>query len=156
MPHICRLILPCLTVLLLTGCGSTEQIETSPPPAPRADSAAKETQPPVIQIETKTDTLVTLGMANVGSDSIASADSTARFTIQVGAFKEPKNAAAMQALVKLHCQEPVMNEFNARSGLYQIRVGKFVTQAEAAGLLRRLLVEHSSIYTGSWVVRIGK
>jgi cell division protein FtsN len=156
MLQVCRLILLAVPAALLLGCGSTQQTEETIPSAFPRDSVVAETQPSVIQLEAKTDTLATLGVANQGTDASAFADSTTRFAVQVGAFKEPKNAAAMQALVRQHCQEPVMNEFNAKTGLYRIRVGRFSSQADAALFLRSLISEHSSTYTGSWVVQLGK
>jgi cell division septation protein DedD len=156
MPRVFRLMLFSVPLIMIFGCGSTEQTEESVPPAFPPDTVTTTAQPEEMRLEAKTDTLVTHGVVqHEGTDSVV-ADSTARFAVQVGAFKEPHNAATMQALVREQYAQPVLNEFNSRNGMYQIRVGKFVTHQDAVTFLRRLLEEHPATYKGSWVVQLGK
>ena len=156
MPRIDSLILLGAFVMFVSGCGSSEQSREDIPPAFPPDSSVGESQPPVIQLEAKTDTLLSMGVTGHRTTDSSVADSSVRFAVQVGAFKEPKNAATMQAMIRAQYREPVMNEFNSKTGLYQIRVGQFASQQAAAAFLRRLLSEHPSSYKGSWVVQLGK
>jgi cell division septation protein DedD len=159
MTSVYPLLLSALAVpLLLSGCGSGEDVvEQAPPPAePRAQSftPAREATPRKVEFETRTDTVTA-----THADPLIPAGSPARgvqirFMVQIGAFKDPKNASAVQTETRRRYHLPVLNDFNAARGLYQIRMGFFESRENAAAFRQKMLEEYPRDYTGSWVVQL--
>ena len=150
-------IISAISFLLLAGCGSAEkaqQEEHSPgiPPAVLPEPAPPQ-QPP--RFETQTDTVT----ATRESEQEAAVDSglanpDVRFMIQIGAFQDPQNASVAQNLARERYHLPVLNDYTARIGLYQIRIGFFETRDAAHEFLVGMQTGYPQDYRDSWVVQL--
>jgi len=150
-------ILPAFCFLLLTGCGSAEKAQQEEQPSGIAPAVFPEPspaqQPP--RFETQTDTVI----ATRESEQEAAIDSglanpDIRFMIQIGAFQDPQNASAAQNLARERYHLPVLNDYTARIGLYQIRIGFFETREAAHEFLARMQAGYPQEYKDSWVVQL--
>jgi len=149
--------LPAICLLLLAGCGSSEQTQQQQPspgvPPVVLPEPAPAQQPP--RFETQTDTVI----ATRESEQEAAVDSglagaDVRFMIQIGAFQDPQNASVAQNLARERYHLPVLNDYTARIGLYQIRIGFFETRNAAHEFLVRMQTEYPQDYKDSWVVQL--
>jgi cell division septation protein DedD len=95
----------------------------------------------------------TAEIQNAAPESLA-ADSRGAFTVQIGAFKEPKNAARAQALAQERYKHQVFSDFNQRLGLYQIRIGIFASHAEAEEFLHQIRQDYPLDYRESWIASV--
>ena len=141
-----------LLLVVLMGCGSSidtqETQSTPPPPSP----PAKQTQG--MEFETNTDTVA---MEKAHLDSIAShggRDVEIKYMVQIGAFKDPQLAAAVQTAARERYHLPVLNDFNTALGLYQIRIGFFETRENAYEFRQRMQREYPGNYKDAWVVHL--
>lgn len=137
--------------IILAGCGSTEEsqdtsLPTTPqtrlPPAPEND------------FETRVDTVRALGQSGSRGTGGKLREPGIRFTVQIGAFKDPRKASRVQELARERYRIPVVNDYHTIYGLYQIRIGFFETRDAAHEFRRRMMAEHRSDYTDSWVVQL--
>lgn len=138
--------------LVLAGCGTTEEVEQPPAPAPppvvQPQPAAK------IEFETRTDTVTALQRAAESQAPAPAEEGQIRFMVQIGAFKDPEGANAVQALARQRYHMPVLNDYHSTLGLYQIRIGFFETQEAANAFRQRLQNEHPADYKDAWVVQL--
>ncbi len=139
-----------VSIALLGGCGSTEQTAEISEPLPPAPPSAF--QPPPVAFESSVDTIDASKREEGALVDTVTADTGIRFAVQIGAFKDPKNASALQALARERHTVPVLNEFDPAFSLYQIRVGAFLTRAEARDFLLTMQSRFPGEYRDSWVV----
>ena len=153
---------PCIVVLacslFLGGCAATDgtRNETSVPEA--ATPAPPPSQPPVQQqpeeFVARVDTIEAAGTAGTAVADTTLADGEVLFSIQIGAFKEPANASATQALARERYTLPVLNEFQEQAGLYRIRIGNFVSREEATAYLVRMRAAFPADYRDSFILQL--
>lgn len=144
--------------LLLSGCGSSEESveESPPPPQPRQEvlPPQKETPARKLEFETRTDT-VTATHANEGAaPGTQTRGVQVRYMVQIGAFKDPKNADAIQAAARRRYHLPVLNDFHSGRGLYQIRMGFFESRESAHAFRQKMIDGYPADYKDSWVVQL--
>ena len=149
--------LSAICLLLLAGCGSggeLQQQEQQPrvPPVVLPDTPPPQLPP---RFETQTDTvIVTRESEQEAAVDSGLANPNVRFMIQIGAFQDPQNASAAQNLARERYHLPVLNDYTARIGLYQIRIGFFETRSAAHEFLVRMQTEFPQDYRDSWVVQL--
>jgi cell division septation protein DedD len=150
-------ILSALCFLLLAGCGSAEkaQQEEQPPGNPAAvlPEPAPAQQPPRFESQTDTVTATRESEQEAAIDS-GMANPEVRFMIQIGAFQDPQNASVAQNLARERYHLPVLNDYTAHIGLYQIRIGFFETRETAHEFLVRMQTGYPQDYKDSWVVQL--
>jgi cell division protein FtsN len=140
-----------LLLLLLSACGGSMQIEEDPYARPPDSTARVQTSP--TQFETMTDTVATVGtLQRFDPPSIVPAAAGEHFTIQVGAYKDPRNASQVQALARERHNLPVLNDYDPGRGLYQIRLGLFESREAAEGVLREMKAAWPQEYRDAWIV----
>jgi len=137
--------------VLLPGCSSTEEPAAKPePPLP-----APRTEPPAgVQVRTSADTINALRAAEhrtVGAEEKFAGD---RYTVQIGAFRDAPHAGAVQAEARRRFRLPVLNDYHAGTGFYQIRVGLFATRDAARAFLARMRHDYPAEYGDSWIVHL--
>jgi cell division septation protein DedD len=150
-------IFPAICFLLLMGCGSAEkaQQEEQPsgiPPAVLPEPAPAQ-QPPRFETQTDTVTATREPEQDAAFDS-SLANPDIRFMIQIGAFQDPQNATVAQNLARERYHLPVLNDYTARIGLYQIRIGFFETREAAHEFLAGMQAGYPQDYKDSWVVQL--
>ena len=74
--------------------------------------------------------------------------------VQIGAFKDPKNASRMQVTARQRYHLPVLNDYNTKYALYQIRIGFFESREAAQTFRQQMSQEHPHDYKDSWVVQL--
>ncbi len=136
-------------LLLAQGCGTTEEAEETPPVKPGVGQEARQKE-----FETKTDTVNAQGSGRQHEAPQTADALPVRFTVQVGAFKDPHNASRIQTIARERYHMPVINDYQAKLGLYQIRIGFFDTQAAAEAFLRKMQQDYPKEYKDSWVVQL--
>jgi len=137
--------------LLLPGCGSTEEQAapgTPASPAPRAERQEG------MQFRTRADTVTALHAAETGTVGAPGRTAQVRFMVQIGAFKDPKHASAVQAATRRRYRMPVLNDYLAGPGLYQIRIGFFESRENARAFQEQMKREHPTDYVDSWIVQL--
>ena len=138
--------------VFLPGCGSTvEEAAPVPPPARPATTAERQEG---IQFRTHADTVTALHAAETGTVGAPGRAAQVRFMVQIGAFKDPKHASAVQAAARREYRMPVLNDYLAGPGLYQIRIGFFESRESARAFREQLMREHPSQYDDSWIVQL--
>lgn len=139
-----------IALLLVAACGGTVKIEEDPYYRPPDTTARAQTQ--ATQFEASTDTVASLpGRAPADSLRAGDAGVTAHYTIQIGAYKDPRNASATQARARERYNVPVLNEFDPKRGLYQIRLGLFEAREAAEAFLAAMKTEHPGEYRDAWI-----
>jgi cell division septation protein DedD len=140
-----------LALVLLSGCGTTEHVENQPQQQP----ATSESNPPrAMQLESKTDTVNAVHGMSQPAENSALREPQIKFMVQIGAFKNPVNASAVQILARERYHLPVLNDYNIKSGLYQIRIGFFESKDSAYAFRRQMQGDHPEAYLDSWVVQL--
>jgi cell division protein FtsN len=107
-----------------------------------------------MEFETKTDTIA---MEKSRLDSVSAhirREIQVKYMVQIGAFKDPQYASAVQAEARGRYHLPVLNDFNTAHALYQIRIGFFETREAAFEFRQRMQREHPSDYKDAWVVQL--
>jgi cell division septation protein DedD len=144
--------------LILSGCGSAEEaVEEAPPPAePRAQSFTPAQDPPPrkVEFETRTDTVTATHAGALTPAGNPARGAQIRYMVQIGAFKDPKNASTVQAETRRRYHVPVLNDFNSPRGLYQIRLGFFESRESASAFRQKMIDEYPLEYKDSWVVQL--
>jgi cell division protein FtsN len=139
------------SLLTLVGCGSSEEVHDSPPPPP-----APTVQQPVQKLgfETRVDTVNTVSEAEHAGSTDTPRERQIRFMIQVGAFKDSRNASRIQGLARERYHLPVLNDYHTRLGLYQIRIGFFETREQALAFRQQMISGFPTDYKDAWVVQL--
>ena len=146
-------VLVLLTGLLCAGCGSTEEVAPPSPQAP-APSPTKQEEAPPIRFETKTDTVNTVGNVEHPEPTADAREAQIRFMVQVGAYKDPQNASTVQVTARDRYHLPVLNDYHATLGLYQIRIGFFESREAAQQFLEKMQHDFPTDYKDSWIVQL--
>jgi cell division septation protein DedD len=154
-----RIVLTCCVViaaaLLLSGCGQEEEITRTTADTTAVAPRRLAPQPPKApEIESRTDTVNSVHREEGESGAGDSTGAQIRFMVQVGAFKDPQLASAIQTETRNRYHLPVLNDYFAALGLYQIRVGFFTTREEAHLFRQKMIDEFPADYKDSWVVQL--
>ena len=143
-------------VLVLPGCGSSGESVDNQRESPTQEqlSPPKEVPAKKLEFETRTDTVTALH-GNEHKDTQAQGhELQIRFTVQIGAFKDPHNASAVQTKARKRYRLPVLNDYLSGLALYQIRIGFFESRASAHAFRQRMIQEYPDDYKDSWVVQL--
>jgi len=141
-----------LVAAILWGCGESEEITQEVPSQPPAPVTVQVEKKP--EFETRTDTVATVHMKEQQQRSGAHREPQIRFMVQIGAFKDPKNASEIQTSARQRYHLPVLNDYHTKLGLYQIRIGFFETREAAQAFRLRMQQEFSNDYKDCWVVQL--
>lgn len=133
------------------GCGTVEESQESPPPAP---PPAVRQKPENMEFETRTDTVYSKKTGFAGSKTPIERERQIRFMVQIGAFKDPKKASEVQLLARQRYRLPVLNDYHPTLSLYQIRIGFFETRQGAYQFRERMHREFPADYNDAWVVQL--
>jgi cell division protein FtsN len=107
-----------------------------------------------VQFRTRTDTVAVVHSTTPDSTAPAGGTQTLRYMVQIGAFKDPQLATAVQAAARQRYQLPVLNDYNPLVGLYQIRIGSFSSREEAIEFKNQMQREFPIDYRDSWIVQL--
>lgn len=119
----------------------------------RAEPPAQDEQTTFV---TRTDTVTTQGSEQTAAPSTSHSPVSVRFTVQIGSYRNTRYASEVQMLARERFNLPVVNDYNATRRLYQIRIGFFETDKQAAEFLAKLRAKHPNDYKDAWIVQIGK
>lgn len=133
------------------GCGGAETVQETVPPPPRP---APREEPPHVEFESKTDTVNVTQTGRADSVKAPGREPEIRFMVQIGAFRNPPLAAAVQTLARNRYRMPVLNDYGMKAGLYQIRIGFFETREAAVAFRAKMLKEYPEDYKDAWVVQL--
>jgi cell division septation protein DedD len=140
-------------VLVLAGCGSTDESavdeQTTPTPHSKAPIV-----PPRVKFETRTDTVTAVHAAGHSAGRRSGHEPLIRFMVQIGAFKDPQHASTIQTVARERYRMPVLNDYQTRRGLYQIRIGFFESRESANAFRARMIHDYPQEYKDSWVVQL--
>ena len=135
-----------------TGCGSSSETQTDstakPPP-----SVVRQTPPPV-ELTTTTDTLHTVPPREGARPDSSASQLRARYTVQIGAFKNAGNANDVQQKARQRYQLPVFSDFDTARGFYRICIGVFDSRKSAETFGENLRKEFPGEYSDCWVVQL--
>jgi cell division septation protein DedD len=137
--------------VFLPGCGSSEEPAARrlpAPPAPRGQS------PDSVLFHTRADTVMALHPAEHGTVGAPGRTLQIRFMVQIGAFKDPHHASTVQATARSRYHMPVLNDYTAGPGLYQIRIGFFESRESARSFQAQMRREYPAEYNDSWIVQL--
>ncbi|HXG39048.1 MAG TPA: SPOR domain-containing protein [Bacteroidota bacterium] len=145
-----------LTALLVGCSASDEATRKTEQSADTLSIRASDTR-----LTTDQDTVVASVTTQSKTSTRSAIDSTIApglaFTVQVGAFAEPKNALRAQQVAKDHFGHyPVFNQFEASLKLYRVSIGKFESREEALELLKEVRKVLPKEYTECWINTIAK
>lgn len=130
----------------LFGCSSVEEAqEVLPPPV-------KE-EPARVEFQSTTDTVAVTSTGRAPANAPGK-EPQIRFMVQIGAFKNARLAASVQARARERYRMPVLNDYYLNAGLYQIRIGFFETREAAMEFRARMLKEYREEYKDAWVVQL--
>ncbi|MEW6509424.1 MAG: SPOR domain-containing protein [Bacteroidota bacterium] len=150
------LLLACTFAAAMSGCGSTEEstaeqpLPAPPPPHPASTAEPRRT----LEFETRTDTVTAVHGSERSTPPIGGRIIQIRYMVQIGAFKDPHHASAVQALARQRYRMPVLNDYHAGLGLYQIRLGFFESRESARKFREQMLQAYPGEYKDSWVVQL--
>lgn len=145
------LLVACALTAALSGCGSAEEASVGQPPAPPQQRTAP---PRRLEFETRTDTVTAVHGADRQPAGAPGREVQIRYMVQIGAFKDPHRASEVQAEARRRYKMPVLNDYHAALGLYQIRLGFFVSRESAHEFRQRMMKEYPAEYRDSWVVQL--
>ncbi len=137
---------------LVAGCSATDTATQAPKPL--ADTLSVEASS--TRLTTNQDTVVASLRTQSKSFTPAAPDSTLApalvYTVQIGAFAEPKNALRAQQIAKdLFGAYPVFNQFEASLKLYRVSIGTFESRDEALAFLKEVIKVLPKEYSACWV-----
>jgi cell division septation protein DedD len=151
-------VLTCGVVIALgvvaSGCGPEEQVTSRAADTTAVSSSVPAQQPKAPEVESRVDTVNSLHHEEGDGNTRDSTGAQIRFMVQVGAFKDPQLASAIQTSTRKRYHLPVLNDYFAALGLYQIRVGFFTTREEAHLFRQKMIDEFPADYRDSWVVQL--
>jgi cell division protein FtsN len=133
------------------GCGTSDQAQLPPPPPV---PEVKEEAPAHVEFRTRTDTVAVVHSTTPDSSAPAGGGVALRYMVQIGAFKDPQLATAVQAAARQRYQLPVLNDYNPLVGLYQIRIGSFSSREAATEFKNQMQREFPTEYKDSWIVQL--
>ncbi len=144
------------SLLLIAGCGSTEETHNTVLQAPAPIADRRDTVlPPRTEFETKIDTVNTTHQTLQNKDTTATSHQPRiSYMIQIGAYKDPQNATRVQDIARERYHLPVINDYNQAVTLYQIRMGFFETREEAHTFCEQMKSEYANDYNDSWVIEL--
>ena len=135
----------------LAGCGSSEiPAASGSPAAPSPRNGGPES----VQFHTRADTVRALNGADNGTVGAPGRTAQIRFMVQIGAFRDPHRASAVQREARKRYKMPVLNDFLAGPALYQIRIGLFESRENARAFQQQMRREYPSDYADSWIVQL--
>jgi cell division septation protein DedD len=146
-----RLIVILLGAGIIAGNGCSSSPTTDDRWAPSDTISSTKTT----TFETRTDTVAPVH-AQPTPDLSPYSTAPVQYTVQIGAFREARNANATQTLARERFQVPVVNEYSAVRRLYQIRVGFFPTKDLALDFVKKLRATYPHEYKDAWIVRLNK
>jgi cell division protein FtsN len=138
-------------VVFLPGCGSSREPAGAGNPAP---ASPRNDSPDRVQFHTQADTVTSLHAAENGMVGAPGRTAQIRFMVQIGAFRDPHHASAVQAGARKRYHMPVLNDYLAGPGLYQIRIGFFESRENARSFQLQLRRDYPSEYGDSWIVQL--
>ncbi len=139
------------SVVALFGCGSSEEVR-EPPPAPSTPAVQRTQQK--LGFETRVDTVKTVTEGEHAGTAETPRERQIRFMIQIGAFKDARNASRIQGIARERYHLPVLNDYHTRLGLYQIRIGFFETREQALVFRQQMQSGFPTDYKDAWVVQL--
>jgi len=147
------LLVACAFTAAVSGCGSAEEASVAQPPAhPQQHTAPAPTRR--LEFETRTDTVTALHGTERRAPGTPGREVQIRYMVQIGAFKDPHRASEVQAEARKRYKMPVLNDYHAALGLYQIRLGFFVSRVSAHEFRQRMIKDYPAEYRDSWVVQL--
>jgi hypothetical protein len=143
-------VLATVGLLILTGCASTEetaeeQVGTAPP---------SEAPGRPVSFEMSTDTVDVLRRGERSSGVLEPGRGDTLYSVQIGAFKDPGNAASAEKQARERFQHPVLRYHEQGPGLYHIRVGRFATRRAAEDFRTEMRTAYPRDYGDCWIVRL--
>jgi cell division septation protein DedD len=143
-------------VLALPGCGSSGESVDNQREAPPQEqlSPPKEEPAKKLGFETRIDTVTAVHGNEHKGPQVQGHDIQIRFTVQIGAFKDPHNASTVQSKARKRFRLPVLNDYLSGAGLYQIRIGFFESRAGAHAFRQQMIQEYPDDYKDAWVVQL--
>ncbi len=151
MQHTTMIVLTFLAASPLLGCGAAEETQEPVAPPPRPATKEETTR---MEFESTTDTVDVTQPRRAESVNAPGLEQKIRFMVQIGAFRNPPLAAAVQTLARTRYRMPVLNDFVLKAGLYQIRIGFFETREAAMGFRERMQSDYPEDYKDAWVVQL--
>ncbi len=136
-------------LVIAAGCGTSEPTEES-----AAVPAPQPPPPPKAAFETRTDTVSALHRSDRSHPPTSPREAQVRFMVQIGAFKDPQRASRIQTTARERYHLPVLNDYNSRYALYQIRIGFFESRDAAYTFRQRMRQDFPSDYNDAWVVQL--
>jgi cell division septation protein DedD len=136
----------------ICGCGSTEEEVYDSPPPPAAPPPQQTQQK--LGFETRVDTVKTVSQADRPGTAEVPHEQQIRYMVQIGAFKDARNASRIQRIARERYHLPVVNDYHPRLGLYQIRIGFFETRERAMVFRHQMQSGFPSEYKDAWVVQL--
>lgn len=134
------------TALLLAGCaGSEDSAQEAQLPPPQETS-------PAVAFEMSTDTVDVLRQGERVAAAPLDPEPGTTYSVQIGAYREPANAEAAEALARQRFAHPVLLHADA-SGLVHIRVGRFSTRQAAEELRSEMKGSFPRDYADCWIVQ---
>jgi cell division septation protein DedD len=137
--------------VFLPGCGSSEIPAAAVKPASPSPGSGS---PDRVQFHTHADTVMALNAGELGTVGAPGRTAQIRFMVQIGAFKDPHHASVVQGEARKRYHMPVLNDFLAGPGLYQIRIGFFESRENARAFQQQMRQDHPSEYRDSWIVQL--
>jgi cell division septation protein DedD len=135
------------TVLFLAGCaGSEESAQEEQLPQQQETS-------PAVSFQMSTDTVDVLRRGERIAGVPADPEPGTMYSVQIGAYREPANAEAAEALARQRFAHPVLRHSDA-SGLVHIRVGRFSTRQGAEELRSEMKGSFPRDYVDCWIVQL--
>jgi cell division septation protein DedD len=107
-----------------------------------------------MEFETRTDTIATQKSQVNAPEEPTAREPQIRYMVQIGAFRNPELASRTQTVARQRYHLPVLNDYDTKHTLYQIRIGFFESRDEAQTFRERLLQEYPQEYKDSWVVQL--
>jgi cell division protein FtsN len=129
--------------LLVLGCTAEQETQQDTTPSARN-----------VEFETTTDTVYSKIAEGRYEADAESRGLETRYSVQIGAFKDPRNASRLQTATRERYHLPVVNSYQPTFALYQIRIGSFESKEEASAFRDQIQKEYPTVYGDSWVVQL--
>jgi cell division septation protein DedD len=130
----------------IAGCGTGEEA------ARHTERESPEIPPRMFEI--RTDTVDAVEGPRTSTERDSTDETGTGFALQIGAFRDPRNASAAQTAARSRFEVPVTNEYNVASALYYIRAGFFRSRAEASLFRESIVRRFPAEYSDSWIVEV--
>jgi len=134
-------------MLIIGGCASTEEgTEKEEESVPVLEAPAP------VSFEMSTDTVEVLRRGERGSGVLETQSGDTLYSVQIGAFKEPANAASAEERARERFPHPILRYQDLTAGLYHVRVGRFATRGAAEELKAEMQSAYPRDYGDCWIV----